>query len=79
VIVAVAEFVSERSEEWIASLELRALGEVWSGAVVFHRPAAPATCRTGPILREEHPEEVRARFESFDRTTLCALLRSALP
>lgn len=79
VVVAVAEFTSESGDEWVASLELRALGEVWSGAVLFHRPSTPGTCRTGPILREPHPEDVRSRFEGFDRTTLRALLRSALP
>lgn len=77
--VAVREFRSERGEEWVASLELRDLDGRWVGALRFHRPEADITCRTGPILREARPENVRERFEGFDRTTLSALLRSALP
>lgn len=79
VTVAVTEFLSDRGEEWVASLEVRALDRRWTGTVRFHRPASAATCRTGPILREDDPESVRARFAGFDRTTLSALLRSALP
>ncbi len=77
--VAVRDFRSERSEDWVASLELRDLDGRWTGAVRFHRPEAAIICRTGPILREARPEDVRKRFEAFDRTTLSALLRSALP
>ncbi|MDT8368190.1 MAG: hypothetical protein RQ745_03210 [Longimicrobiales bacterium] len=79
VTVAVAEFTSEHGEEWVASLELSAVGPLWAGTVRFHDSLASVTCRTGPILRETHPEEVRARFTGFNRTTLNALLRSALP
>jgi hypothetical protein len=79
VTVAVAEFLSDRGEEWIASLEVRQLDLRWTGTVRFHRSTSAATCRTGPILRESDPESVRARFAGFDRTTLSALLRSALP
>ena len=77
--VAVRDFRSERGEEWVASLELSDLDGRWAGAVRFHRPESDSTCRTGPILRETRPEDVRERFEGFDRTTLGALLRSALP
>lgn len=77
--VAVREFRSERGEEWVASLELRDLDGRWTGTLRFHHPASAATCRTGPILRESRPEGVRERFDGFDRTTLSALLRSALP
>lgn len=79
VTVAVVEFLSDRGEEWVASLDVRQVDLRWTGTVRFHRPTSAATCRTGPILRESDPESVRARFAGFDRTTLSALLRSALP
>jgi len=79
VTVAVAEFLSEGGEEWIASLEVRENDRGWTGTIRFHRDGSTQVCRTGPIIREEHPESVRMRFEGFDRTTLSALLRSALP
>jgi len=79
VTVAVAEFRSEGGEEWIASLEVREIDRGWTGTVRFHRHGSHEVCRTGPIIREAHPESVRTRFEGFDRTTLSALLRSALP
>ena len=79
VTVALVDFLSDRGEPWVAALEVRELDQLWTGTVRFHRPDSAATCRTGPILREEDPEGVRARFEAFDRTTLSALLRSALP
>ena len=79
VTVAVVDFLNDRGEEWVASLEVRRQDLLWTGTVRFHRPASAAACRTGPILREADPESVRARFDGFDRTTLSALLRSALP
>lgn len=79
VTVAVVDFRAERGDEWVASLEVRELDRGWTGTVRFHRPGSAAACRTGPIIRESHPESVRTRFEGFDRTTLSALLRSALP
>jgi len=77
--VAVRDFHSLRGESWVASLEVRDLDGRWTGTLRFHQPGSSASCRTGPILREERPEEVRERFDAFDRSTLCALLRSALP
>lgn len=79
VTVAVADFLDDRGTEWVASLEVRELDHRWIGTVRFHRPTSAATCRTGPILRETNPEDVHARFAGFGRTTLSALLRSALP
>lgn len=65
--------------EWVASLALKPVDDVWVGHVRFHPQGSDRVFRTGDIFREPSPVDVRERFRSFDDRTLNAFLRSALP
>jgi len=79
VTVDVREFQAGDGGTWVVALDLQGSSDRWSGALRFHCPPDPIVYATGSILRETDALSVRDRFHAFDRATLRAMLRSALP
>lgn len=63
---------------WRASLNLFRRDDAWRGYITFRRAGDQEAIRTADIFREEDPEEIRDRFNSFHKGTLQAFLRSVL-
>lgn len=65
--------------DWYAALHLFRRGGVWWGFIHFTAAGDPSGVRTADIFREEEPETIRERFQSFGFDALRAFLRSSLP
>lgn len=64
---------------WRTDLRVHHTGVGWRGHLAFRRDGEEPTWCTGDIFREADVRSLLGRFREFDRVTLEAFLRSALP
>lgn len=74
-----ARLFDYRDQPWVAHLRGFRDGVAWRGYIAFEHRATHSVHRTSVIFRELDPEDLCARFESFETGALEAFLRSTLP